>query len=411
MRNAIRWEDLKFERLLGEGQAGSVWAARLLRPTREVAVGTVLAIKRYKRWVLEQPGQYERIYRELHAGTRVEHPNLVRAYCLVADPDGLPALVMKRYVGHSLERRLRSNTRAHTKGIPIDAAFQLIGRICSAVAALHEVGLVHRDIKPANVIVDRRWKPTLMDLGVVGVSDLAEGTTTADFLGTIRYAAPAYLFGDDHEPTFTDMYSIGVIAFELFTGEHHLGYTKNWATFIVDLSNFEQPEIRPDALQAIESRYGLNAAEAVRFVCEALFAYDSEALEEESVVRPFYSPRAVSEAIAAGIFTRPFHTPDDQIVLGSPPSVECMTSPRRRYSLNDAAIELRKLFRAAIYTKLRAAIRDWHWHPYINSQDPIWRQFERAGVVTPVGRTVLEMWKFHPTVHMVHRYNAWLPVH
>ena len=65
MASSLVWNDLELIERLGEGQAGAVWKARLRRAFRGHAAGDLVAVKRYKRWVLEQPGQLERIYREL----------------------------------------------------------------------------------------------------------------------------------------------------------------------------------------------------------------------------------------------------------------------------------------------------------------------------------------------------------
>src|SRR6185369_11140328 len=99
MASTLTWRDLELQDRLGEGQGGVVWSARLARAYKQWPSGTTVAVKRYKRWVLESPGQYERIHRELTVGIRVNHPNVVKSLALVADPDGLPALVMQHYSG------------------------------------------------------------------------------------------------------------------------------------------------------------------------------------------------------------------------------------------------------------------------------------------------------------------------
>ena len=90
----MAWSDLELLDVLGSGQAGTVSRARLKRPFAGLAQGSIVAIKRYNRWVLDQPGQYERVIRELDAGRRIRVPGLVRTLTLVTDPDQRPDLLM-----------------------------------------------------------------------------------------------------------------------------------------------------------------------------------------------------------------------------------------------------------------------------------------------------------------------------
>jgi serine/threonine protein kinase len=108
MASSLTWNDLDFLTRIGEGRAGEVWTARLRRSFRSHPAGEVVAVKRYKRWLIEQAGQFDRIYRELTTGILVNHPNVVLTHCLVSDNDGLPALVMHYYEGVTLETLLAS---------------------------------------------------------------------------------------------------------------------------------------------------------------------------------------------------------------------------------------------------------------------------------------------------------------
>lgn len=229
MSTRLQWSDLTIGPLLGTGAAGAVYAAQLRRPYAGLPRDTTVAVKRYKRWVIEQPEQYERIFRELEAGRSVRHPNIVHTLAIIADPDGLPALVMRCYHGSTLEECLARH-RAEGRRVPTEEAFAIIGRLASALATLHEKGIVHRDVKPANILLES-GQPILMDLGVVTSAHLSQGTTTIQFLGTIRYAANEYLFEDEVGPA-SDSYSLGAIAFELFLGERFGGDDEHWARLI-----------------------------------------------------------------------------------------------------------------------------------------------------------------------------------
>lgn len=76
MSRSLAWSDLAFEHCLGEGKAGSVWKATTLKDVSGLSAGSQVAVKRYKSWVLDQPGQPERLIRELEMGRQVQHPSL-----------------------------------------------------------------------------------------------------------------------------------------------------------------------------------------------------------------------------------------------------------------------------------------------------------------------------------------------
>jgi serine/threonine protein kinase len=226
----LRRRDLALGERLGEGHAGEVWRARLRTSYRDLKPDDFVALKRYKRWLLHEPGQYDRIFAEVHAGQLITHPNVVKTYCMVADDESLPVLVMELCVGETLESYL---DRFRNQGLPppVDEVFGLIGPICGGLLAVHNTGFTHRDIKPANIIVTATG-PKVMDLGVVSASMLAEGTTTEQFLGTIRYASPQYLLGQKAS-SLDDVYAVGAIAYELLVGKLFYAKDSHWAKLVV----------------------------------------------------------------------------------------------------------------------------------------------------------------------------------
>lgn len=288
MTKAIQWSDLELIKVLGEGQAGKVWLAKLNCQYKDFSIGSSVAVKCYKNWVLEKPGQYERIFRELGLGRKIQHPNLVKTLSIIVDPDGKPVLVMAYYAGETLESYLEKFRRkkdsidldklkealasGETLGsylddvwrkenhIDLDFAFKIVGELASAISAIHQAGAIHRDIKPANIILSDR-RPVLMDFGVITSKDFPEQTTSGEFLGTIRYAAPEYLFDGNYSPNI-DVYSLGIIAFELFGEEQFLSEEAQWARLVV--KKREAHDIRLN-YPALQRRYGMNAAEFIKF--------------------------------------------------------------------------------------------------------------------------------------------------
>jgi len=229
--SSISWEDLTLVRPLGEGHAGHVWLAAVKRPVGTLHQGDELAVKRYKRWVLQEPGQYERIYRELAASINIRHPNVVQGVGLVSDPDGLPALVMIYYDGRPLGSIL-AECRSSRRPFSVAEAFRLLGALIEAVAALHAAAIFHRDIKPENILIESgSGAPRLMDLGVVSDFLLAEQAQTTQFLGTIRYAEPGYLTGNRFTAA-SDWYSVGLVGYEMFFAERFLDFEEQWAKLV-----------------------------------------------------------------------------------------------------------------------------------------------------------------------------------
>ena len=233
MRRGLKWTDLELLDQLGTGHAGVVRRAKLRRPFLEFAKGELVAIKQYKMWVLEEPGQLERILREVETGRKVNHPHLVRTISIIFDDQNRPALVMKHYEGETLEQKL-DGLRARNEQIELAFVLQAIEALAGAIDTLHQAGVVHRDVKPSNIMITPEG-PILMDLGVISSRDFPEQTTTDSFLGTIRYADPLYLMGDPYEPK-NDVYSLGAVISELISGKVFFGKYKNWARLIVERS-------------------------------------------------------------------------------------------------------------------------------------------------------------------------------
>jgi len=265
MSRALSWADLDIERSLGEGQSGSVVLARLRRNCLDLPEGSRLAIKKYKSWVLEQPGQIDRIIREVEVGRRVTHPSLLEIIGAVLDADGRPALVMKYYDGPTLESVLRT-TRTAGKLLPVDDAFAILRALAAAIATLHANGVLHRDVKPANIVLTSGGA-VLTDFGVIHVANLPEQTTTGAFLGTIRYAAPEYLFNQEFDER-ADLYSFGAVAYELFTGTEAFSTEPSWAHVVAAKANEQRLKLDRHELYGFGYRYGLNATHFAEYIVE-----------------------------------------------------------------------------------------------------------------------------------------------
>ena len=347
MASSLRWGDLNLVRPLGEGHAGQVWLATVKRATDTLRQGEEVAVKQYKRWVLQEPGQHERVNRELAASVRVRHPNIVQGVALVSDPEGLPALVMRYHEGRSLEALL---AEGRSSGPPLSAAhaFRMLGPLLEAVAALHSEGILHRDIKPANILIETgSGSPRLMDLGVVSDFLLPEQTQTATFLGTVRYADPGYLTGGRFTAA-SDWYSLGLVAYEMFFAERFLHSEEQWARLVARKLALRLPSGTElaEGCRALGRREGQDAAEAVFFTLTTVLINPTE----KALFR-------LRNAISAEFWERPFfERADGEIVPGEPAGIQ-----EFRASLEGELDRLSRPTRDEALSRLRTHLDEHYW--------------------------------------------------
>lgn len=200
---------LELERRLGEGKAGVVYEAEVVSRIFKLNPGLRIVAKFYKPEILMLSHQDVRLKREAEISYHVVHPNVVEIFGLV-DTNRGKCLLMEYVSGGTLRDLLKA-------GMPksgVDLCIQLL----EGLTALHEKELIHRDLKPENLLLtDDHSCLKIGDFGVV--RNLAEMTVTTDnrFLGTIRYAAPEYLFEGVATPR-SDQYSAGAIIYEVLAG-------------------------------------------------------------------------------------------------------------------------------------------------------------------------------------------------
>jgi len=210
---------------IGSGKTGDVFKAKLIRNTDWGKKGDTVAIKQYKSWVLEEPNQAHRIYRELSIGNKLYSPYIVKTYEIVKENSKL-FLIMEYLKGETLKEWLE-----HKKDIPFEEIKQFSIMFLKGLEKLHENELIHRDLKPENIMITED-KIVLMDLGVLKEKGASMSITGDEFIGTIKYSAPEYLFGEDYDERI-DIFSFGLIIHEIIFGESLIkeGY---WTKMIVE---------------------------------------------------------------------------------------------------------------------------------------------------------------------------------
>jgi formylglycine-generating enzyme required for sulfatase activity len=191
---------------LGKGGMGTVYLARDTRLDRPVALKVC--------HLSNQPQALERFRREAKAAAALRHPNLCPVYEYDVR-DGIPYLVMAYIEGPTLAERL-----GERGPLPQREAALLVRQLALAMHEAHSHGVIHRDLKPSNVAIDERGQPVILDFGLARQGAGARLTHTGATLGTPDYMAPEQVRGDTAAiGPACDVYSLGIILYELLTGE------------------------------------------------------------------------------------------------------------------------------------------------------------------------------------------------
>ncbi len=200
--------------LIGRGGMGAVYKAR------QRGLDRMAAIKILSTETSSDPAFAERFNREARALARLNHAGIVNIYDS-GQAGGLYYFVMEYVDGANLRQLIRSRSASPSESLGI------IAQVCEALQYAHEEGVVHRDIKPENILIDKRGRVKIADFGLAKLLGVQVGditlTNTHQAMGTPHYMAPEQWespLGVDHR---ADIYALGVVFYELLTGELPLG--------------------------------------------------------------------------------------------------------------------------------------------------------------------------------------------
>lgn len=195
--------------VLGEGGMGVVYLAE------RTDLGNQVAIKVLRdAWL--SPSRRERFASEQRTLAQLNHPAIAQLYDADTLPDGTPWFVMERVEGVPVTKYCQQHNS------PLEERLQLFRAICEAVQYAHGNAVIHRDLKPSNILVKNDGSVRLLDFGIAKQMESLDvpldQTMTGLRLMTPAYAAPEQIRGD-RIGTYTDVYSLGVILYELLTGQ------------------------------------------------------------------------------------------------------------------------------------------------------------------------------------------------
>jgi serine/threonine protein kinase len=273
---------------LGQGGMGAVYLAHDTQLDRAVA----LKVPHFGPDA--GPQMLERFYREARAAATIHHPNLCPVYD-VGESQGIHYLTMAYIEGKPLSDYIQTG-----RMLPQRQVAAVVRRVALALHEAHSRGIIHRDLKPANIMINQRHEPIIMDFGLARRSnkDDVRLTRSGALVGTPAYMAPEQMSGETEAlgPS-CDIYSLGVILYEMLTGQ--LPFHGNAALIVAQVLTQEPPPAstrRPDLDRQLEA---ICLKAMARHVAERYPSMEALATALSSYLRSTGQPSAHAESPSA----------------------------------------------------------------------------------------------------------------
>jgi eukaryotic-like serine/threonine-protein kinase len=279
----------KIERQLGEGGMGKVFLAT------HVHLAERVAIKVLHREMTTRVDLVDRFLREARASVRLKTEHVVRILDADRSPDGLPYIVMEYLDGRDLLAMFRQRGP-----LPVGEVVDYVLQTCEAMAEAHGQALVHRDIKPANLFVTQRSDGStlvkVLDFGISKTLDRdLQLTSSQAMLGTPAYMSPEQLRASRDVDTRTDLWSLGVVMFELLAGSQPFD-APSFGELVIQVVTQPAPPLTADVPRGIATAIArcLERDPAARFQSVGELA---------SAIAPFAADRAAGASAAQRVAT------------------------------------------------------------------------------------------------------------
>lgn len=215
MELAEQFPQLEIVELLGQGGMGAVYKARQKQLNR------LVALKILPPQIGQDPAFAERFNREARSLALLNHPNIVIVYDFGHTTQGLYYFIMEFVEGTDLRQVIAAKQLTPAKALAV------VPQICEALQFAHDEGIVHRDIKPENILLDKKGRVKIADFGLARLMDQADPvftlTHTDQRMGTPHYMAPEQVEQPHAVDHRADIYSLGVVFYEMLTGELPIG--------------------------------------------------------------------------------------------------------------------------------------------------------------------------------------------
>ncbi len=278
-------DEYRLVAVLGRGGMARVYRGLDLNLQRFVAIKVIDTQYR------DDPDYVARFEREARTIAQLDHPHIVRLY-RYGSVDGLLYMAMQLVPGASLEYILASYRADSAFLEPADAC-RLLREVCLALDYAHAQGVIHRDVKPSNILLDQQGRAILTDFGL---ALLATVGTRGHILGSPHYVAPEQALSSAQAVPQSDLYALGVILYEIFTGVVPFDAPDPMDVALMQVQAAPRPprSLRPEISPALEAVVlkALAKEPAQRYPTgAALVSAVEQALQAESV-RPLLSPPA-----------------------------------------------------------------------------------------------------------------------
>ena len=218
------------DRVLGSGGSGSVWAAR------DVVLDRPVAVKLLARGKVDEIS-LSRLHTEARLAGSLHHPGIAQIYDFgqaagrPGHDETTPYIVMQLVEGPSLAGLLRERG-----ALPVAEVLDLVAQVAEALSVAHDAGIIHRDLKPGNIMMNAQGAPVLVDFGIARASGLEPLTLTGTIIGTVDYLSPEQA-GGQSASVRSDLYSLGMVAYEALTGTRPLARETPVATALAHIQD------------------------------------------------------------------------------------------------------------------------------------------------------------------------------